>query len=109
PAQSLVPDGRMIRLEAFFERYQCPQPHYTADYLKAADRFDLDYRLLPAISVRESTCGQYTRGNNHWGWRSPRFDFESVPRGIAYVSRQLSERPQYRMQPVAGKLWVYNP
>jgi len=99
----------MIRLEAFFDRYQCPQPHYTSDYLIAADTYALDYRLLPAISVRESTCGQYTRGNNHWGWNSARSVFRSVPDGIDYISRQLTQRPIYKRQTLMGKLWVYNP
>ena len=105
----LVPDGRVIRLESFFERYQCPQPHYTSDYLDAADTYGLDYRMLPAISVRESTCGQYTRGNNYWGWNSARFGFESVPDGIDYISKQLAEQPRYKSQSVMGKLLVYNP
>jgi len=63
-------DDRPIKLETFFKSYQCPQPHYVEEYVRAADMYDIDYRLLPALSIRESTCGQHNRLNNHWGWDS---------------------------------------
>ena len=52
-----IPDGRVSKLERFFQSYGCPSPHYSADYIRAADAHQLDYRLLPAISLVESTCG----------------------------------------------------
>src|SRR4051794_27156841 len=69
------PDSRTADLQRFFESYQCPRPYHVVDYLEAADAYDVDYRLLPAISVRESTCGVYSRWNNHWGWNSLRDGF----------------------------------
>src|SRR5215472_3835691 len=75
---SLLRDERYSKLETFLRSYGCPQPHYTWDYLRAADKNALDYRLLPAISVRESTCGIHSAGNNYWGWASARRGFKSV-------------------------------
>src|SRR5882724_5036889 len=83
-------DDRPIKLETFFKSYQCPQPHYVEEYVRAADMYDIDYRLLPALSIRESTCGQHNRLNNHWGWDSARKGFASVPRGIEFVARKLA-------------------
>lgn len=104
-----VPDGRMVRLETFFHMHGCPAPYHTTEYLRAADRYGLDYRLLPAISVRESTCGQYCRLNNYWGWDSARTGFTSVPSGINYIAKQLTHGVPYRGASLDQKIRRYNP
>jgi hypothetical protein len=104
-----VPDFRPAHLEKFFQSYQCPQPHYIEDYLQAADNYAVDYRLLPALSVRESTCGQFGRRNNHWGWDSARTGFESVQSGIDFVTGQLAEGRYYSEKTLEEKLEAYNP
>jgi len=110
PPQPIIVDGRVLRLASFFDKYQCPHPHYIRDYLHAADKYALDYRLLPAISVRESTCGQHTPSvTNHWGWDSARRGFKSVPEGIAYIAKRLAMGPAYENKPIIRKLEVYNP
>jgi hypothetical protein len=102
-------DHRWHKLEAFFKSYQCPQPHYVEEYLRAADHYAIDYRLLPALSVRESTCGQYDRLNNHWGWDSARKGFASVPKGIEFVTRTLAHGRSYKDKTLEAKLYAYNP
>ena len=102
-------DSRPSKLKAFFESYQCPQPYYVNEYLRAADAYHIDYRLLPALSVRESTCGQHDRQNNHWGWDSARRGFESVPHGIEFVMRRLAKGRSYRNKTLEAKLYAYNP
>jgi hypothetical protein len=77
--------------------------------LRAADSHALDYRLLPAISLVESTCGAFERLNNRWGWDSVQSGFESVPAGIDYITAQLAEGPQYKGKTVKEKLFTYNP
>jgi hypothetical protein len=107
PAQPA--DERRMKLQTFFESYQCPAPYYVEDYLREADKNAIDYRLLPAISVRESTCGRYARLNNHWGWDSARSGFASVKAGIRYLARTLALGPKYKDKTVDGKLKIYNP
>jgi hypothetical protein len=102
-------DPRMVRLEAFFKAYDCPAPLHVEEYLRAADSHDLDYRLLPAISLVESTCGAYEHKNNRWGWDSVQSGFPSVPAGIDFVTEQLAENPLYRGKTVKQKLYTYNP
>jgi hypothetical protein len=80
------PDERRLKLQAFFQTYKCPAPYHVDDYLREADKNAIDYRLLPAISVRESTCGRHSRLNNHWGWDSTHSGFTSVRAGIRYLA-----------------------
>src|SRR4051812_25388799 len=102
-------DPRISRLETFFEAYDCPGPFHVQEYLQAADSHELDYRLLPAISLVESTCGAFERMNNRWGWDSTQSGFESVPAGIDYITEQLAENPKYKGKSVKQKLFTYNP
>ncbi len=105
----LVEDPRGVRLEAFFKAYDCPGPFHVEEYLRAADSHALDYRLLPAISLVESTCGAFERMNNRWGWDSVQSGFSSVPAGIDYITEQLAENPRYKGKTVKEKLFTYNP
>jgi hypothetical protein len=98
-----------LRLEAFLRAYHCPAPLLVSEYLAAADAYSIDYRLLPALSVRESTCGQHARLNNRWGWDSARTGFESLAKGVRYIARQLASAPSYRGKTLEQKLRAYNP
>lgn len=65
-----------------------------AEYLvKTAQEFGIDYRLVAAISIIESSGGKYTyRPYNAWGWggsMSP-YTFKSWEEAIYTVSRGLS-------------------
>ena len=103
------PDERGLKLQAFFQTYKCPAPYHVDDYLREADKNAIDFRLLPAISVRESTCGRHARLNNHWGWDSAHSGFTSVRAGIRYLARTLSLGPRYRDKTLNAKLKTYNP
>lgn len=102
-------DPRTFRLAAFFKAYDCPTPLHVDEYLRAADTHEVDYRLLPAISLVESTCGTFQRRNNRGGWDSVQSGFPSVPAGIEYVTEQLAENPRYKGKTVEQKLYTYNP
>jgi hypothetical protein len=108
----LIPnaDPRITRLEKFFRYYHCTTPYPTSDYLRAADHYGLDYRLLPAISIRETACGVgQQRENNHWGYHADQQSFPSVADGIDFMSRRLTEHPFYRGKTLQAKLFTYNP
>src|SRR5262249_29722655 len=98
-------DQRVEKLEKFFKAYSCPQPYYIDRYLRSADDHLIDYRLLPAISVRESTCGQYDHRNNRWGWDSARTGFKSVENGIDFISEQLADGDYYRGKSTDDKIY----
>lgn len=103
------PDKRIDLLKAFFYRYQCPAPLYVNEYLRVADENRLDYRLLPAISIRETQCGVHEKGNNRLGFHPDDETFPSVLTGIEFVGERLAQHPYYKGKDIPGKLFRYNP
>ena len=102
------PDPRIGRLETFFHHYNCPAPLHISDYLRAADQYRIDYRLLPAIAIRETRCGVEQKGNNHWGFLNGAGRFPSVEAGIAFMIQRIAEHPYYKGKTLVRKLLVYN-
>jgi len=104
------PDPRVPRLEKFFEIYHCPAPRHTSEYLRTADRYGLDYRLLPAISIRETLCGVTAKQpNNHWGYHPGRQSFPSIEVGLKVLGQRLAQNPLYKGKTLQAKLFTYNP
>jgi len=102
-------DPRLLRLVQFFGDRDCPLKEAAADFLIAADQNHLDWRLLPSISMIESSGGKDFKNNNVFGWNSDRDSFPSVRLGIHFVASQLAKSKLYRGKNVEGKLLVYNP
>jgi hypothetical protein len=102
-------DPRLSRLKKFFADRDCPLKDSAKDFLVAADQNQLDWRLLPSISIIESSGGKDYRNNNVFGWDSCKERFTSVGAGIHYVAAQLGKSSRYRGKDVDGKLQLYNP
>ena len=102
PRDVTPPQGGRSNWNEFFESYHCPSPFYTAEYLRAADTYHLDYRLLPAISIIESKCGEYRHWNNRWGWTTVR-GFSTVRAGIDFIASRLAEADFYKDKTTGGK------
>ena len=66
-----------------------PLEGFGDKFAEAADRCDMDWRLLSAIAVRESSGGKQACGNNPFGWASCREDFESIEKAIEIVGANL--------------------
>jgi hypothetical protein len=109
PAPASKPDPRIVRLRKLFRTYNCPEPHHIPEYLSAADGYGLDYRLLPAVSIRETLCGIAEKQNNRWGYHPGRQTFPSIEVGIDFVARQLARNPLYKGKTLQEKLFTYNP
>ncbi len=104
------PDPRTARLERFFKIYHCATPYHTSEYLGAADRYGLDYRLLPAVSIRETACGKGAKElNNLWGYHPGRESFSSIAAGIEFLAHRLTQHPFYKGKTLQDKLFIYNP
>lgn len=105
-------DIRVEQLNTFFAHYKCPTPYYSQDYIIYADQYNIDFRLLPSISIAESTCGRHDcfHTANWWGWRSCRgIKFATVPDGIKFVSEQLASNHYYAGKSNYKKMRSYNP
>mgnify|MGYP001547373333 CR=1 FL=1 len=63
-------DIRISTLESFFEKYNSPLKNHAKTFVETADLYNMDYKLLPAISCMESTCAKKIIPNsyNPFGW-----------------------------------------
>jgi hypothetical protein len=102
-------DPRLSRLQKFFGDRDCPLRDSAKDFLIAADQNQLDWRLLPSISIIESSGGKTYTNNNVFGWDSCKEKFSSVRAGIHYVAAQLGKSKRYKGKDVDSKLQMYNP
>jgi hypothetical protein len=102
-------DSRLERLKAFFGKADCPAKDYSWDFITAAERYNLDWRLLPSISFLESTGGKAAKNHNLFGWDSGRAAFSSASASIHEVGRRLSRSRLYRAKNLDQVLATYNP
>jgi len=80
------------KIESFFRvnRGNAPLADYAEKFVEVANKYNLDYRLLPAIATIESSGGKNNfRSYNAWGWGSK--GFSSFEEGIEVVGKGLKE------------------
>lgn len=109
PVADYRQDSRYSRLMKFFGKYECPIKNYAGVFLEAADRNELDWRLLPSLSFVESAGGKAAPFNNLFGWQSGKAHFASIASGIQTVGFQLAHGRAYRAKSLDGVLATYNP
>lgn len=89
-------EARVDVLREFFDRYNSPLAQYSDLIVKKADEYGLDYRLLPAIAMQESTlCLKAPKNtNNCWGfgiYGKKRTAFDDYGQAIAIISKAMAE------------------
>lgn len=103
---------QLAELKKFFARHGCADPDgdIAGNYMEYANQYGLDYRLLPAISVQESSCGKHQLYNNWWGFGSSSslVQFKNIYQGMDYVMSKLTDHP-YAGKDTAGVLQTYGP
>ena len=102
-------DLRVHRLRTFLQQRGYPVSDLATDFVAAADLYELDWRLLPSISIMESSGGKRYLRNNVFGWDSCNTGFPSVRDGIYHVASRLAESRLYRNKSLDGILQTYNP
>ena len=90
-------DSRVEIVRQFLERYNSPLEPYAPDLVAASERYELDFRLLPAIAMQESTaCKRIIKDSyNCWGWGiygSKVTKFNNYPEAIETISKGLHEK-----------------
>ena len=110
-------DNRVQKIEKFFKDQNMPAYKYADDFVKYADMYGLDYRLVAAISTIESTgfrnsCKKATFSG--LGWGSCKINFKSYEDSIRVVSWNLAgENPKtarhYGNKSIPATLEAYNP
>jgi hypothetical protein len=109
PPNDYKQDPRFAILRSFFQKFGCPAKHYADVFLDAADRYGLDWRLLPSLSFIESTGGKAARNNNLFGWDSGRAEFPTPTAGIHAVGYRLAYSSLYKDKDLDEILSTYNP
>lgn len=63
-------DGRAKIIGDFFKSYKAPLSEHSQTFVAVADKYNLDYRLLPSIAMQESNGGKrvITESYNPFGY-----------------------------------------
>lgn len=85
------------KLESFFAQHESPLYPYARLIVEQAEQYGIDYRLLPAIAMNESTLCKNIHSNSYncWGWGiygNKVTRFESYDQAIRTISRGLREQ-----------------
>ena len=111
--QASVERHKHQSLSRFFKYYHCPDIAYQLinDFLYAADKNNLDYRIIPAVFLQESSCGKHypEDTNNVLGWESARKTFATIPECIGFVAERFANGRYYQGKSLIQKLLAYNP
>jgi hypothetical protein len=97
PIEELKPDNRAKVLKTYLEKYNSPLADHADTFIKTADTYDLDWKLVAAIAGLESGYGKAIPPNsfNGWGWGiygTQVHYFTGWDDGIETVSKGLRER-----------------
>lgn len=88
-------DKRAKILADYLASHNSPMQYHAQDFVDAADKYALDWKMLPAIAGVESTFGKFIPGGyNAYGWGvygTNRIYFKSWKDGIFIVARGLRE------------------
>jgi len=112
-----VLEAQAKAIDAYFKKYDMPLAGTGMIMALEAEKNGLDWRLLPAIAVRESTGGKHACKkvkNSFFGWGSCKINFESKEEAIEAVARNIGGNDEDTDHHYAGKtteqiLNKYNP
>jgi len=84
-------DTRAKAVKRVFEKYDSPLSEVAYAYVKYADEYEIDWKLLPSISGLESSYGKFLMPDsyNAYGWGGGYIYFDSWEDGIETISKSL--------------------
>ncbi len=110
---------KAAKIDAFYAERNMPLSGYGMKMVIEAEKYDLDWRLIPAIAVRESTGGRFACKRfpeNAWGWHSCKAGLGgSTDSAIELIAQHLSGEHPRTSRYYASKttnraiLQTYNP
>jgi len=104
-------------IDSYFKLHNMPLLGMGMEMVKEAKKNDIDWRLLPAIAIRESTGGKHgckKVKNNPFGWGSCKISFSSNKKAIETVAKNLggnnpNTKKHYLNKSLKEILRAYNP
>lgn len=90
-AQKYIPNAQKVeKLRKYLQQRHSPLAAYAEEFVKAADEYGIDYRIVAAISIIESNGGKHNfKQYNAWGWGKK--GFGSWTEGIWAVSKGIGK------------------
>lgn len=115
--ENQIRDERVEKIRSYYATYDLPLQHEAEHFVHAADKYDIDWRLVAAIGFIESTGGKHackTATYSAFGWGSCKINFDSYEESIDVISWNLGgHNPNtdqwYEGKDIRGILWSYNP
>ncbi len=101
-------DSRAKRLKKFLSANASPMATEAENFVKIADKYNLDWKLLPAIAGVESTFGNHIPNGsyNAYGWHNGKYYFsswsnanESVAKGIVTKWGSMGKISHWKIGP----------
>lgn len=93
----ILDDARPEILRRYFTKVESALTPHSTYLVQIADKYGLDYRLLPAIAIKESGACRIIPpgGHNCWGWgihSAGTLGFDSYEESIETVAKGLKEK-----------------
>lgn len=93
-SEEILKDSRVAILKSFFRQHNSPLYERAEFIVNTADTYGIDFKLIPAIAMQESTVCRNIPNNSYncWGWGiygNKVTRFSSYEEGIDTVSRGL--------------------
>ncbi len=89
-AQYTPNNEKVDRIRTYLQKRNSPLAQYAEEFVKAADHYGIDYRIVAAISVVESGGGKSNfKPYNAWGWGKS--GFANWTEGIWKVSEGIGK------------------
>ncbi len=116
--QTTTFETRANLIDAYFAKHDSALEGYGMKMVLAADKYGIDWRLLPTIAMLESTGGNHPCKNdpeNFAGWNGCKSDrFESIDQAIEVISMNLggyspSTEAHYNGKSIKQIINAYNP
>ncbi len=87
-------DDRAQKLERYFQLKGSPFAGQATGFVAIADKYDIDWTLLPAIAYLESQLGKHVpaASYNPYGWNNGRMSFKSWLEATETVAQGLRTR-----------------
>ncbi len=114
----VVIDNRAAKIDAYFAQWDLPLAGHGKGMIEAADKYGIDWRLLPALAMLETTGGKNLCGNgtnlNAFGFGSCKIHFSTFEASFEAVAKTVSGNGEktshlYKGKSVPEILEVYNP
>ncbi len=104
-------------IDSYFKAHDMPLSGTGMKMVEEAEKNNIDWRLLPAIAIRESTGGKHDcikADNNPFGWGSCKISFNSTEEAIETVAKNLGgnnpkTESHYDNKTTKQILHAYNP